>query len=194
MDIEFVRENYQRMPDAELVRVATEDSAGLTPEAQEIVKEEIQKRGLNKAIISGVEAQNKSYTTKEIDHYCELVRTLDCPMCGSAESPLNATITSEVMSFIILTQRTNKVKVACPGCLDKANNRALTKTAVLGWWGVPWGIIRSVQAITRNISSKRTNRAEGPNDTLRSYVLSRIGRLETYKGSTEKLQEIISSE
>jgi hypothetical protein len=34
IDIQFVRENYQRMSDDELVRVATQDAAGLTPESQ----------------------------------------------------------------------------------------------------------------------------------------------------------------
>jgi hypothetical protein len=194
MDIEFIRENYQRMPDVELIRTATEDSVGLTPEAQQIVKEEIQKRGLDKAIIRGVEAQNKSHTVEEIYEYCEVVRELDCPVCRSSGAPLNGTITSEVMSFIIFTQRTKKIKIACPDCLDKANNTALIKTAVLGWWGIPWGIIRSVQAIAQNIRNKRTNRLGKPNEFLRGFVLARIGQLETYKEDRAKLQEILSSE
>jgi hypothetical protein len=41
IDIQFVRENYQRMTDAELIQSATTDAVGLTPEALEVVKEEI---------------------------------------------------------------------------------------------------------------------------------------------------------
>jgi hypothetical protein len=192
MDMQFIRENYQRMPDNELIRVATQDAAGLTPEAQQIVKEEIQKRGLDPAILGGIEAQNKEYTVDHLDQYCAMIRGLECPRCGGSGALLNGTQTSEVVSFIILTQRTKKLKIACPDCLDKANNEALAKTAVLGWWGVPWGIIRTIQAIVQNLKSKKTNRVEGPNAYLRGFVLSRIGQLETYKGDKVKLQEVIS--
>jgi hypothetical protein len=193
IDIQFVRETYQKMTDDELVRVATQDAAGLTLAAQEVVREEIEKRGLASGIIKGVEAQNKTYTIEEIDRYCEIVRDLECPVCGSTDSKLNGTLTSEVMSFIIITQYSKKLKIACPDCLDKANNDALTKTAVLGWWGIPWGIVRTIQAIGLNVKSKKTNRVEEPNDYMRSFVLGRVGELETYKDSRGKLREIISA-
>ncbi|NJO25751.1 MAG: hypothetical protein HC867_08300, partial [Bacteroidia bacterium] len=60
IDIQFVREHYQRLTDDEFIRIATQDAAGLTPEAQEVVKEEIERRKLDKNIISGVQAQNKT--------------------------------------------------------------------------------------------------------------------------------------
>jgi hypothetical protein len=192
IDIQFVRENYQRMSDDELVRVATQDAAGLTAEAQEIVKDEIEKRGLDRNIINGVQAQNKAYTIEEIDQYCEIVRDLDCPSCGSSASKLNGTLISEVMSFIVFTQCTKKLKIACPDCLDKANSKALTKTVALGWWGIPWGIVRTVQAIEQNIKSKKTNHFAESNNFLKSFVLAKVGQFETYKDNPEKLQEIIS--
>jgi hypothetical protein len=193
MDIRFVRENYQRMTDAELVRIATQDAAGLTPEAQEIIQEEIKKRKLDANIINGVHAQNKTHTAEEIDAYCAIVRQLACPACGTSASKLNGTMTSEVLSFILFTQYSKKLKVACPACLDKANNTALVKTAVLGWWGIPWGFIRTIQAIGSNIQSKSTNRLDTPNDHLRNFILSRVGQFETYKDNREKLQQVISS-
>lgn len=194
IDIQIVRENYQRMSDDELVRIATQDAAGLTPEAQEVIREEIEKRKLDTNIIKGVQAQNKSYTEEEIDEYCNLARNLSCPKCGSNSENLNGTMTSDVMSFIIFTYYERKLKVACPDCLDEANNNALIKTIILGWWGIPWGFIRTIQAIGHNIKSKRTNRLETPNDHLRSFVLSNIGQFETYKKDNEKLQQIISTE
>jgi hypothetical protein len=192
IDIQFVRDNYQRMSDDELIRVATQDAAGLTAEAQEVVKDEIEKRGLDKNIINGVQAQNRAYTIAEIDQYCEVVRDLNCPTCGSSASKLNGTLISEVMSFIVFTQYTKKLKIACSDCLDKANSNALAKTAALGWWGIPWGIVRTVQAIEQNIRSKKTNHSSESNNFLRSFVLAKVGQFETYKRNPEKLQEIIS--
>src|ERR1700712_4394880 len=112
IDIQFVRQNYQKMSDEEIIRIATNDAIGLTPEAQEVVLEEIKKRNLNSEIGNAVQAQNKSYTIEEIDEYCELIRNLNCPVCGSSSSKLNGTMTSEVMSFVLFTQYSRKLKIA----------------------------------------------------------------------------------
>jgi len=194
IDIQFVRENYQRMTDADLIRIATQDAAGLTPEAQQVVKEEIERRKLDTDIIKGVQAQNKTCTIEEIDGYCDIIRILACPSCGTTLSKLNGTMTSQVMSFVFFTQWSKTLKVGCPDCLDKANNNALIKSVLIGWWGIPWGFIRTPIAIGQNFKSKRTNHLDSPNDYLRSYTLSKIGQLETYKNNTEALQQIISSE
>jgi hypothetical protein len=194
IDIKFVQERYQSMTDDELIRTATQDAYGLTPEAMEIVKAEIKKRGLDENIAKGVEAQNKTYSVEEVDAYCDIVSKLNCPSCGSATERLNATMTGEVMSFIFFTTYDKKIKGGCPYCLDKANNNALTKTAVLGWWGIPWGIIRTPQAIALNLKSKRTNHLPEHNDYLRSFALSTIGVLETYKDNKQKLQQVLAKQ
>lgn len=192
IDIRYVRENYQRMTDEEFVRVATQDAAGLTPEAQEVVKEEVERRKLGASIINGVLAQNRSYTIAEIDEYCGLVRNLACPSCGTTSVKLNGTMTSEVASYLVITQSKKKLRIACPVCLDKANNDATTKTLLLGWWGIPWGVVRTIQAVIHNTRRKKTNRLDSPNDYLRGYVLSKIGQFETFKDDKEKLQQIIA--
>jgi predicted nucleic-acid-binding Zn-ribbon protein len=192
IDIKFIQERYERMSDDELIRIATQDAYGLTPEAMEVVKAEIRKRGLDENISKGAEAQNKEYTIEEVDAYCDIVSNLSCPSCGNTTERLNATMTGEVMSFVFFTTYNKKIKVGCPHCLDKANNNAMTKTALLGWWGFPWGVIRTPQAIALNIKSKRTNHLQDHNDYLRSFTLGVIGELETYKNNTEKLQQIVA--
>lgn len=179
------------MTDDELIGIATQDANGLTPEAMEIVKAEIKKRRLDENIVKGVEAQNKTYTIEEVDVYCDVVSKLSCPSCGNTADRLNATMTGEVMSFIFFTTYNKKIKVGCPNCLDKANNNALTKTALLGWWGIPWGIINTIQSIILNLKSKRTNHSYEHSDYLRSFTLSVVGELETYKSDNAKLQQIM---
>ncbi len=66
----------------ELIHIATQDANGLTPEAMEVVKNEIQKRGLDDNLSKGVEAQNKEYSIEEIDTYCDIVSKMSCPSCG----------------------------------------------------------------------------------------------------------------
>ena len=194
MDLDFIRDSYQKMSDDELIRIATTDASGLTHQAQEIIKEEVAKRKLDTNILKGVEAQNKSYSIEEIDKYCNLVQTLSCPICKTNSEKLNATMTSEVVSAIVFSTKNKKIKVGCPSCLDKANNSALTKSVLLGWWGIPWGIFWTIKAINDNLKSKRTNHIDTPNDYLRGFTVSKIGQLETYKDDKTKLQQIIATD
>jgi len=191
IDIEHVRETYERKTDQELIRVLTTNAHGLTPEALDIVKAEIKKRKLDPAITKAVDAQQKTFTIAEIDAYCAIIQKLPCPISGSTSERLNATLTAEVMSFIIFTRYTKKLIIGNPDALDKANNSALTTTSLLGWWGFPWGIIRSIQAINLNLKNKKANRLDVPSPYLRQFVLANVGYIETYKGNTEKLSELL---
>jgi hypothetical protein len=192
IDIRFVQERYQKMSDEELTRIATQDAYGLTPEAIEVVKAEIQKRGLDENIANAIEAQNKTYTVEEVDAYCDIISQLGCSSCGAGAERLNATMTAEVLSFVLFTTYDKKIKIGCSRCLDKANDKAFLKTVLLGWWSIPWGIIRTVQAIAINAKSKGTNHLQDHNEHLRIFVLSVIGELETFKDNKEKLQQIVA--
>jgi len=191
IDVKYIQESYQQMSDAELASLVN-DAGGLTPEALEIAKNEIKKRGMNPLFATALDAQNKSYSTEEINYYCSLINGLNCPVCGNSGDKLNATLTMEVMSFIVVTQSKKRIHVGCPDCLDKLTNSALIKTLVLGWWGIPFGIIKSIQAIGLNLKSKRDNHADSPNQSLRNLVLSNIVQLEVYKDNPAKINQFIS--
>ena len=192
IDMSFVRETYQKMSDDEITRILCTESQGLTFEALEIVKEEVIRRNLDPRIITSVEVQNKIHTLEEIDSYCNLIQDLPCPHSGSTDQKLNATVTIEVISFLLFTQYKEKIVIGCPRILDKANNNALTISAIFGWWGIPWGIIKTFKAIVGNNKNKWTNHLTTPNDFLRSFVLSKIGEIEIHKDDPEKLKELIS--
>lgn len=194
MDIDFIRDSYQNMSDDELIRISTTDASGLTVQAQEIIKEEVTKRKLNTNILKGVEAQNTSYSIEEIDKYCNLVQGLSCPICKTNSEKLNATMTSEVVSAILFSTKNNKIKVGCSSCLDKANNSALIKSILLGWWSIPSGIFSTIKAINDNLKCKKTNHLDTPNSFLRDFTISKIGQLETYKGDKTQLQQIIETD
>lgn len=194
IDTSFVSETYARMSDDELIRVLTKEAYGLTPAALEIAKEEMKKRNLElTGVERGIAAQKKeNYTLEEIDAYCSIIQQLPCPVTGSNDYKLNATVTAQTMSFIFFTNYEKKIVIGSPEALNKANNAALVKSVILGWWGLPWGIIRTIQSISVNLRNKKTNQQETPNDYLRSFVLSRIGEIEAYKNDKEKLSQLIS--
>jgi len=64
---------------------------------------------------------------------------------------------------------------------------------LMGWWGLPWGIIRSIQAIILNVRSKRTNLSDKPNKYLRGIVMAKIGEVELYKNDKQRLKQVMSS-
>jgi hypothetical protein len=192
IDIQMVRETYGRMTDDELTRIATQDGEGLTPEAIEVVKDEINRRGLSTNFSEGVAAQNKPLTMDDVNAYCDLLSNLKCPYCGNNTERLNGTLAAETMSFIVLTKYKRKIKIGCPRCLDKVNKDALLLSSLAGWWGFPWGIVRTIQSININIKSRRSNHALYHNQYLQAFAIGKVGELETYKQQKEKLQEVVA--
>lgn len=191
MDLKDIAKNYERMPDVEIVRIVTTDARGLRPEVFAIIEKEIKKRNLNPDILKGALAQNKEYSLEEIREYSRLLRNLPCPSCGNTSFRLNGTLTYTVTSFILFTSHRSDSFIGCPDCLNKKNNNAILSTALFGWWGVPWGLIKTPLYIYRNIMAKKYIGMEHPNDTLLNFTLANIGEIETYKENREKLQKII---
>ncbi len=192
MDIKRIEENYQRMSDDQIIKIATTDARGLRPEVYGIIENEIKKRNLNPNILQGAIAQNKEHSLAEVEQYSKLLRDLPCPICGNTHEKLNGTISHTVKSFIIFTTYGTEPTIACPDCLDKKNDDAILSTALLGWWGVPWGFFKTPIYIYRNYKAKKDNRLDTSNNTLLSYTLGNIGEIETYKDDKEKLKDIIS--
>lgn len=191
LDIDNIAEHYSRMRDQELIRVATQDARGLRPEVFDIIEKEIKKRNLNPDLLKGAKAQNKEYTIEELENYSEKLRTLACPICGQTENKLNGTIAHSVMSFLIFTTYKAVPFIACPQCLDKKNNNAMISSALLGWWGIPWGLLKTPTYIYRNIKAKTQNHLDNSNNTMLSFTLSNIGEIETYGSDTNKMTKLI---
>jgi hypothetical protein len=191
MDLKDIEKNYERMPDYEIIRIATTGARGLRPEVFGIIENEIKKRNLNPDILLGAVAQNKEYTLEEIEKYAELLKTLPCPICENTREKLNGTISYTVKSFLIFTSYASEPTIACPDCLDKKNNGAILSTAPLGWWGFPEGFFKTLIYIRKNIKAKKETRIADSNETLLSYTLENIGEIETYKNNKEKLKDII---
>ncbi len=191
MDIKDIEKRYAGMSDDEIIKIATSDAHGLRPEVFGIIENEIHKRQLNPDILKGAIAQNKDYSIEELITYSNLLRNLPCPICNKIENKLNGTVSHTVKSFIFITTYKTEPTIACPYCLDKKNEAAITSTALLGWWAIPWGFIKTPIYIYRNFKAKKENRISGSNNTLLSFTLGNIGKIETYKNDIEELKALI---
>ena len=192
IDIKQIEKNYAAKEDFEIERIATSNSKGLRPEVYSIIESEIKKRNLNPNLLSGAIAQNKEYTIEELNNYSNYLRELPCPICSSKSKKLNGTFLYTVKSFILFTSNETKTLIACPDCLDKKNNISMLSTFVLGWWGVPSGIIQTPLYLFRNFQSKKQNHLKESNFALLNFVKNNIGHIESYKNDKQKLAQIIN--
>ena len=190
-DIEDLRRTYSRMSNDQLVRLATREAAGLREEAVCVIEEELVKRGLAEGAMQAVAAQRRQYTRVELDVYCGMIRHLPCPECASSAMPLNAVLVGKCMSFIVLSQYNKELKVACPDCLRKALSNANTMTALLGWWGIPWGLVYSIKALSWNSKMEAQAKSEQPSDLMLAFTLEHVGTIEANKSDDTRLRALV---
>jgi len=189
---EQLRATYEKLSDDKIIQLATGEAAKLRPEALEILKEIIKERNLSEDIERGIDIQFKAIDEDTLAEYVELIRNQPCPVCNAAIEKLNASQIQTVYSFIVFTTYNKDFKIACPGCLTTANNNAMVKSALLGWWGLPWGIIRTIQALLFNAKMKKQNRLPESSEVLKAFVYSNLGRIETNRNNPAELQSIIT--
>lgn len=186
-----LKENYRRLSDEKLMRIAAEDATKLRPEALVLLKAELSTRGLAETAKKTIEAQLRVATEAEILEYGALLRAQPCPVCRSSAQPLNASVTQRVLSFVVMTTWKKQLVIACPPCLDKLHQQAMTSTALLGWWGFPWGVPRTIDALLFNNKVRRANHAPYANKTLLGFVTANVGRIEAARNSSSDLQSLL---
>lgn len=192
MNLDDIRKNYRNFDDYKIERIASEDAGKLRPEVLEILKAEIKKRNLNLNLIDVVDSQIKELTELEFNEYSNILKNHTCPICKSKTQKINATIVGRVVSMLILTNYEKSLKVACSDCLDEMHRKANLKSAILGWWGFPWGPIQTIRSFIFNSNMKKNNRTEKPNEIFASFIVSNIGIMEKAKTEPEKLTEFIN--
>jgi hypothetical protein len=70
-----------------------------------------------------------------------------CQACGRSDATLRIAGFPYVMSFLVFTHRREERGVYCESCRREKMSSAKTSTAILGWWGIPWGLIHTLGAL-----------------------------------------------
>lgn len=184
---------YKNLPDNKLTRLAVTDAASLRPEALELLMAEIKSRGLDEGITRGIDAQLNTVNDTQLHDYLSLIRDQACPICGDKSQQLNAALSTTVISAIIFTHYKKAFSIGCPACLRKANQTATLKTALLGWWGIPWGLIRTPQALVKNIKTGKRLITNEPSNILVDFVKNNVGIIESIKNNDQSLQVMLAN-
>jgi hypothetical protein len=102
-----------------------------------------------------------------------------CGKCGKTDSTLRVSAFMYALSaFVITLRRRGSSGIFCQSCRRKEAIKWSLLTGVLGWWGIPWGPIFSVQSIVRNL------RGGAQDAELNAELLKAIGKTLAERGET----------
>lgn len=170
-----LREHYRQMPLERLLHIAVLEADGLTPEALQVLNAELEARGIDRSVEKAVVAQTQPLSRTEIEALVTAIRRLPCPRCGRNDRLLNGGEIAVARSFVVFTTYDCEMTIACPDCLVDQARKAKRVTALLGWWGIPSGPIRAIQAISCNeMTILKSDRKEA-SDVLTRWVESNPG-------------------
>jgi hypothetical protein len=83
-----------------------------------------------------------------------------CPRCEGS-GPIDVRFSYRVYSVILMTSWVTRTHVCCRSCGRKAQAGDLLFSLILGWWGLPWGLVVTPVQIVRNIVSMTKSDEEG---------------------------------
>ncbi len=190
LDLEQIKENYASFEDYKLEHLAKNEAGNLEPEVIPILMAEIKKRGLDSNLEKGIEAQTKELSESEFIELKNKIARLKCPECGQKHKPLTGSLIRSVKSFIILTNYKKTPIITCQDCADKKRKNALISTVLLGWWGIPWGFIRTPQTIINYfLDNKKTE--EISESILSGFVIENVGEIKTNWDKETELVDFI---
>lgn len=100
-----------------------------------------------------------------------------CSCCDKVTAQPRYTIFYEVKSFLLFTQRSTKQGVFCSECAGKQALKSTAITWLLGWWGVPWGPIYSIQALFINmLGGKQPTNVNARLAAYQAWVFALLGK------------------
>ncbi len=191
MNISDIKDNYKTFEDSKIKHLALNEVASLRPEVIEILKEEIKTRNLSENLLNSIEIQLHEPSESEINNYAEILKNHECPICKSKTQTLKISSIGEVVSIIVMTNYNKTLKVGCEDCLTELNNKAITKSAILGWWGIPWGPVQTIRSFIYNSQMKKNNRINQQNEHYHGLIYENIGVFEMAKKDPKVLTNLL---
>jgi hypothetical protein len=120
----------------------------------------------------------------EVDRRAREVHQGSCPKCGGP-GPVDVYTSHTVWSALVLTRWASRPEVCCWSCGRGKQLTAALSSAVLGWWGFPWGLILTPVQVGRNLAGLLNS----PDSGAPSPALSKMVRLSVARGQDQTAAE-----
>lgn len=104
-----------------------------------------------------------------------------CPICHG-RGPIDVHMAHRIYSALIWSSWRSIPNICCRACGIKSQFRNIIFSLILGWWGLPWGVIMTPVQISRNIFGMMRSSAEmKPSANLENLVRRTIASQGTIK-------------
>ena len=110
---------------------------------------------------------------QEVSRYMAQVHQGNCPRC-KGQGPVDVHTSYRVWSALLLTSWSSRPAICCRGCGIKKTLGDTVFSAVLGWWGFPWGLVMTPVQVVRNMTSL----LKAPDPTRPTPALQQMVRLQ----------------
>jgi hypothetical protein len=160
LDYDALIAHWTRMPDEQFTYFATHEAADVNPEAVDILRQELRRRGTVRDADAAIDVQRRQLTSDEFQRMITRFRSEPCPLCGASGIPLNGTA--------VYRGRIPDLVVGCRPCLEKALANADILVS-----GAPHLI--ALDAVIDNAASRAALGRGGQTEALRLYVWQNRG-------------------
>ena len=117
-----------------------------------------------------------------------LVEVVDgkCPVCGGP-GPVELFLSHRVFSAVVVTSWKSVPQISCRRCATKSQLGSTLSSLLLGWWGIPWGLVVTPVQIARNLAglARKADR-ENPSKELEEFVRARLASQAQTPASTAR--------
>jgi hypothetical protein len=122
---------------------------------------------------------------QQIQSHIDHARAGPCTGCGGP-GPVDLHHSYRVYSVVVLTSWSTRNHFVCRSCARKEQLKSLGFSALVGWWGIPFGLVVTPVQIIRNIAAL----AGGPDaQRLQNIVKLNLARQITARaGAGEAIQ------
>ncbi len=188
-----IEENYKSFEDYKIIRIAQYEADKLTPEAVEILRNEIKIRKLNPELLTAIDTQIEGTTLDDFFEYGKFLINLPCPICGKCDKEIDITRKGRVVSMIVFSGYDKILVCGCKDCLKKEITKTMILSLLIGWWGFPWGPINTIKSLIYNIKKiKETKNNEQSEDFLK-FVNYNLGYISSNLENEDKLLELLEN-
>jgi len=109
-----------------------------------------------------------------IDAETTRIRNGGCATCGRAGN-VDFHRSVFVWSAVIFTRMSERTFIACTTCARKAQAKAAAGTLLVGWWGIPFGLLFTPVALCANAYQMvRSGNHKVASASLREYARERL--------------------
>lgn len=146
-------EIWKNKSDREL-EIAANEITNYTEEAEQIIRSELRRRGMVEPPEFTRGMYGLLFTDKETETYLkaqvQAIHQGRCPRCGGC-GPVDVHMSYWIWSAILLTHWGTSQNICCRKCARNKQIIATLLCSILGWWGFPWGFLRTPIQIFLNL-------------------------------------------